>query len=138
MIDRFVCWPTDVLRQTTPLQERLAQRVAEGTGKQPVPRWREPDWQHVAPRIECKLLATDVERHRVSMLVRLGPGAHYPAHTHAGVEALHLLDGELWIDARKLFPGDYNYGAPSISDQRVWSETGCTCILITSTEDTMR
>ena len=46
------------------------------------------------------------------MLVRLAPGASYPAHTHAGVEELHLLDGELWIDERKLFPGDYNYGAP--------------------------
>jgi hypothetical protein len=58
-----------------------------------------------APGIECKLLATDAERHRVSMLVRLAPGARYPAHTHAGVEELHLLDGQLWIDERKLFPG---------------------------------
>src|SRR5258707_11731107 len=61
----------------------------------------------------------------VSMLVRLTPGASYPAHTHAGVEELHLLDGELWIDGRKLVPGDYNYGAPGTGDERVWSETGC-------------
>jgi ChrR-like protein with cupin domain len=40
------------------------------------------------------LVATDTERDRVSMLVRLAPGASYPAHTHAGVEELHLLDGE--------------------------------------------
>jgi len=40
------------------------------------------------------------------MLVRLAPGATYPAHTHAGVEELHLLDGELWIDECKLVPGD--------------------------------
>jgi hypothetical protein len=46
------------------------------------------------------------------MLVRLAPGASYPAHTHAGPEKLHLLDDELWIDGRKLVPGDYNYGAP--------------------------
>src|SRR5258706_9123166 len=93
------------------------------------------DFRKVAPGIECKLLATDTERHRVSMLVRLAPGASYPAHTHAGVEELHLLDGELWIDARKLFPGDYNYGAPGAGDERVWSETGCTCVLVTSTKD---
>jgi len=66
------------------------------------------------------------------------PGASYPAHTHAGVEELHLLDGELWIDARKLFPGDYNHGAPGAGDDRVWSETGCTCLLVTSTRDTLR
>ena len=142
VVDRFVSWPTDVLRPPTPLQARLAQRIAAETGKEPVPppspQWREPDWEQVAPGIECKLLATDGERHRISMLVRLAPGARYPAHTHAGVEELHLLDGELWIDERKLLPGDYNYGPPGASDERVWSETGCTCVLITSTTDILR
>jgi hypothetical protein len=142
VVNRFVSWPTDVLRPTTSLQGRLALRIAEETGKQPVlppaPQWSEPEWEQVAPGIECKLLATDAERHRVSMLVRLAPGASYPAHTHAGVEELHLLDGELWIDGRKLVPGDYNYGAPGAGDERVWSETGCTCVLITSTKDVLR
>ena len=142
VIERFVAWPTDVLRPTTTLQARLARRLAEETGKYvvppPTPGWSEPEWDQVAPGIECKLLATDAKRHRVSMLVRLAPGASYPAHTHAGVEELHLLDGELWIDERKLVPGDYNYGPPGASDYRVWSETGCTCVLATSTQDTLR
>ena len=142
VVNRFVSWPTDVLRPTTSLQARLARRIAKDTGKPPLlpsaRRWSEPEWEQVAPGIECKLLATDTERHRISMLVRLAPGASYPGHTHAGVEELHLLDGELWIDERKLFPGDYNYGAPGAGDERVWSETGCTCVLITSTKDTLR
>jgi anti-sigma factor ChrR (cupin superfamily) len=71
------------------------------------------------------------------MLVRLAPGASYPAHTHAGLEELHLLDGELWIDERKLYAGDYNRGEPGASDHRVWTETGCTCLLITSTKDVL-
>ena len=144
VVDRFVAWPTDVLRPTTSLQGRLAHRIAKETGKEPVlppltvRPWSEPDWEQVAPGIQCKLLATDPERQRVSMLVRLAPGASYPPHTHAGVEELHLLDGELWIDERKLYPGDYNYGAPGAGDDRVWSETGCTCVLITSTRDVLR
>jgi anti-sigma factor ChrR (cupin superfamily) len=146
VVDRFVSWPTDLLRPTTSLQARLARRIAEQTGKEPVvpparrgePTWSEPEWEQVAPGIECKLLATDTERHRVSMLVRLAPSASYPAHTHAGVEELHLLDGELWIDERKLFPGDYNYGAPGAGDERVWSEMGCTCLLVTNTKDVLR
>ena len=141
VINRFVSWPTDVLRPATSLQARLALRIAEETGKKPVlppaRQWSEPEWEQVAPGIECKLLATDTERHRVSMLVRLAPGASYPAHTHAGVEELHLLDGELWIDERKLIPGDYNCGAPGTGDERVWSETGCTCVLVTSTKDVL-
>jgi len=138
LLDRFICWPTDVLRPTTSLQERLARRIAEETGKAPAPttrQWSEPEWEQVAPGIECKLLADDAERQRVSMLVRLAPGASYPPHTHAGVEELHLLDGELWINGRKLVPGDYNYGAPGALDESVRSETGCTCVLVTSTED---
>ena len=142
VIDRFVSWPTDVLRPAASLQTRLERRIAEETGRPPMPppapQWSEPEWEQVAPGIECKLMATDAERHRISMLVRLAPDASYPPHTHAGIEELHLLDGELWIDERKLFPGDYNYGPPGASDQRVWSETGCTCVLITSTKDVLR
>jgi anti-sigma factor ChrR (cupin superfamily) len=142
LVDQFVAWPTDVLRPTTSLQGRLALRIAEETGKQPVlppgRQWTEPEWEQVAPGIECKLLATDTKRHRVSMLVRLAPGASYPGHTHAGPEELHLLDGELWIDGRKLVPGDYNYGAAGAGDETVWSETGCTCVLVTSTRDVLR
>jgi anti-sigma factor ChrR (cupin superfamily) len=139
VVDSLVSWPTDILRPTTSLQARLALRIADGKPPLPPPagRWREPDWEQVAPGIECKLLATDPERHRVSMLVRLAPDASYPAHTHADVEELHLLDGELWIDERKLFPGDYNHGAPGTGDERVWSATGCTCVLITSTRDAL-
>jgi hypothetical protein len=140
-VDGFAGWPTDVLRPAESLQARLALRIAAETGNQPVappaPQWSEPEWEAVAPGIECQLLATDTEGHRVSMLVRLAPGASYPAHTHAGPEELHLLDGELWIDARKLLSGDYNYGAPGGHDERVWSETGCTCLLVTSTDDTL-
>jgi hypothetical protein len=142
VVDRFISWPTDVLRPTRPLQTLLALRIAAETGEQPVlppaHYWSEPDWEQVAAGIECKLPATDTERHCVSMLVRLAPGTSYPAHTHAGVEELHLLDGELWIDQRKLFPGGYYSGGPGTSDERVWSETGCTCLLTTSTKDVLR
>jgi anti-sigma factor ChrR (cupin superfamily) len=53
------------------------------------------------------------------------------------VEELHLLEGELWIDDRKLHAGDYNRAEPGTSDKRVWSETGCACVLVTSTKDAL-
>ena len=135
--DAFVLWPSDVLRPSTSLQERLARRIAAGTGENAVVapargrQWDEPAWEEVAPGIFCKLMATDTKLHRVSMLVRLLPGVEYPPHTHAGLEELFLLDGELWIDDRKLQPGDYNRAEAGSGDKRVWSETGCTCVLIT-------
>jgi anti-sigma factor ChrR (cupin superfamily) len=143
IIDAFVDWPTDILRPPTPSWGRLAQRIAGGSGGEPSvepeARWvGEPEWKEVAPGISCKLLATDAANERVSMLVRLAPGVAYPPHSHAGVEELHLLDGELWIDERKLYPGDYNRAEPGTGDGRVWSETGCTCVLLTSFRDILR
>ena len=141
IIGSFVSWPTDVLRPSVSLWGRLAQRIAEETGREPVsplPRLpAKPEWEEVAPGIACKLLATDTEKNRVSMLVRLAPGADYPRHRHAGVEELHLLHGELKIDDKKLYPGDYNRAEADTVDHRVWSETGCTCVLLTSTKDVL-
>lgn len=141
IIGSFVSWPTDVLRPPTPLWDRLAQRIAAETGQEPVSpaprRSAKAEWEEVAPGISVTLLATDAENHRVSMLVRLAPGTDYPPHRHAGIEELHLLDGELMIDDRKLYPGDYSRAEVGSVDRRVWSETGCTCVLITSAKDVL-
>jgi anti-sigma factor ChrR (cupin superfamily) len=142
IVDSFVSWPTNLLRPSGSLWDRLAQRIAAAPATEPtaeeagerLPR----EWVEVAPGISCILLAGDGQRNRVSMLVRLEPGAAYPPHQHAGVEELHLLDGELWIENRKLHPGDYNRAPPGTDDRRVWSETGCTCVLTTSSLDVLR
>jgi anti-sigma factor ChrR (cupin superfamily) len=142
VVESFASWPTDLLRPAESLWDRLAHRIADESSTVPLPyttsECLEPEWEEVAPGISCKLLATDTEGHRVSMLVRLAPGADYPPHIHAGSEELHLLAGELWIDDRKLYPGDYNCAEPGTGDKRVWSETGCTCVLITSFRDVLR
>ncbi|HJU21983.1 MAG TPA: cupin domain-containing protein [Casimicrobiaceae bacterium] len=139
LVDAFAFWPTDILTPPRALESRLADRLAADTGGErvsPSPqRTQKPDWNEVGPGISCKLLTSDNETRMVGMLVRLAPGAHYPPHTHGAVEELHLLDGELWIDERKLQPGDYNRGEPGTADKSVWSETGCTCVLVTSMED---
>jgi len=139
LISSFAGWPIDVLRPSTSIWDRLLERIDVEASKNPQPTtrrdWVEPDWEQPAPGISCKLLATNTEQDRVTMLVRLEPGVDYPPHTHAGVEELHLLQGELWIDDRKLYPGDYNRAEAGSADRRVWSETGCTCLRITSPSD---
>jgi anti-sigma factor ChrR (cupin superfamily) len=137
----FCAWPTDVLRPGPGVWERLAGRIAAETGEPPPPATcderLDPEWEEAAPGIYCKLLTTDAERGRVSMLVRLDPGVDYPPHLHAEFEELHLLDGELWINERKLYPGDFSRAEPGTADHRVWSETGCTCFLTTSFRDVL-
>ena len=141
VVDALVAWPTDVLRPSPSLREALARRVAPeaapASARAPVATPVDAGWREVAPGISCSILSTDAERGRVVLLVKLAPNVDYPPHTHGGVEELHLLDGELWIDDRKLFPGDFNRAEPGTADRRVWSETGCTCFLVTSPADAL-
>ena len=141
IVKSFVGWSTDVLRPAEPLWDRLAKRIASEKATQPfVPRLEalaKPEWEEAAPGIHVKILARNAEIDSVSMLVRLDPGTDYPAHTHAGTEELHLLHGVLKVDDRTLYPGDFIHSEAGSVDHRVWSETGCTCFLMTSTEDAL-
>ena len=141
IIESLAARPTEILRPSRSLWERLAQRIGAEAGEELAPltpeRQWELEWQEAAPGISVKLLATDTDKNRVSMLVRLAPGTAYPPHRHAGIEELHLLHGELMIGDRTLYPGDYNRAEPGTVDHRVWSETGCTCVLLTSLHDAL-
>ena len=141
LVHSFVGWPTDVLRPAGSLWDRLAKRIASETATWPfVPTLEasvKPEWEEAAPGIHVKILATNAENDSVSMLVRLDPGTNYPAHTHAGIEELHLLHGILKVDDKTLYPGDFIHSEAGSVDHRVWSETGCTCFLVTSTKDTL-
>jgi anti-sigma factor ChrR (cupin superfamily) len=97
----------------------------------------EPEWEAAAPGIEVQILARNAENESVSMLVRLDPGTDYPGHTHAGIEELHLLHGVLKVDDRTLYSGEFIHAEAGSVDHRVWSETGCTCFLVTSTQDAL-
>ena len=141
IVRSFVGWPTDVLRPAESLWVRLAKRIASEEGIQPlVPLLdtpAKPEWEEAAPGIHVKILASNAENDSVSMLVRLDPGTDYPGHRHAGIEELHLLHGILKVDDRTLYPGDFIHSEAGSVDHRVWSETGCTCFLLTSTEDAL-
>jgi quercetin dioxygenase-like cupin family protein len=142
IVRSFVGWSTDVLRPAASLWDRLATRIAGETATEPfVPRFEaaavKPEWEEAAPGIHVKILARNSENDTVSMLVRLDPGTDYPGHTHAGIEELHLLHGVLKVDGRTLYPGDFIHAEAGTVDHRVWSETGCTCFLMTSTKDVL-
>jgi quercetin dioxygenase-like cupin family protein len=140
VVDAFGSWPTGLLRPPTSLWERLERRIGVEPGHPVAPAATRPataEWEEVAPGITCRLLATDQETGRVSMLVRLAPGTEYPPHTHAIVEELHMLEGDLLVDDKKLQAGDYLRSDPGTTDRRVWTENGCMGVLITSFRDAL-
>ena len=141
IVRSFVGWSTEVLRPADSLWGRLANRIASEAGTRPfappLEALAKPEWEEAAPGIYVKILARNAEINSVSMLVRLDPGTDYPSHQHAGIEELHLLHGVLKVDDRTLYPGDFIHAEAGSVDHRVWSETGCTCFLMTSTEDAL-
>ena len=141
VVRSFVGWDAEVLRPAESLWGRLAKRIGSETATPPfVPPSEaagKPEWEEAAPGIHVKILARNAEIDSVSMLVRLDPGTDYPAHRHAGTEELHLLHGILKVDERTLYPGDFIHSEAGSVDHRVWSETGCTCFLMTSTADAL-
>lgn len=143
VVRSFIGWPTDVLRPAESLWDRLATRIANETATPPLPfvppleKQVKSEWEEAAPGIHVKILARNAENDTVSMLVRLDPGTDYPGHRHAAIEELHLLHGVLKVDDRTLYPGDFIHHEAGSIDHRVWSLTGCTCFLMTSTKDAL-
>lgn len=123
-----------VLRPSESLWDRLACRIAAETGVRPLPaptqQWSEPAWEDVAPGISFKWLAVDVTNERLTLLVRVAPTAHYPVCLRRAIRELYILHGELWINGRKCYPGEYNRTEASDAHPRLWSEPGCTCLVI--------
>ena len=129
----------EMLAPSSSLWDRLIERIEEPSSSsrpaRPGTRLADPKWTEVSAGIWCKLLSTDKQGDRVSLLVHLKPNVDYPPHRHAGREELYLLDGELIVNDSKIYPGDFYSSDSGTSDYRVWSETGCTCLLITSPND---
>lgn len=141
VIQSLVSWQTDLLRPASSLWPRVAQKIGEDTRNQPilapVDLGITPFWEDVSSGISCKVLATDAGNSRVSMLVRMNPETGYPPHCHADVEECYLLHGELMVNEKMIYPGDYYRAEAGSIDHRVWTQTGCSCVLLTSTRNIM-
>lgn len=127
-VEGLAAWPTDVLRPATDLWARIAPRIGDKSGSEPLRApsrgAAKPEWEVAAPGIYVKILSRDDARK-----------TSYPPHRHAGMEELHLLHGELIVDEKLLRLGDYIHAGSGSEDHRVYSETGCSCVLMTSTDD---
>ena len=97
----------------------------------------EPEWSEVAPGTESGS-SRRITKTSESACWYPRAGGAYPPHRDGGTEELHLLDGELLDRRQELYPGGYNVAERGTADTRVWTETGCTCVLIASTGDVLR
>ncbi|TCS33065.1 ChrR-like protein with cupin domain [Paucimonas lemoignei] len=67
---------------------------------------------------------------RAMQLVRFQPGASFPAHLHADVEFLFMLEGEVLQNGHKLHAGCSTVAPAGTYDTEFISPSGCTFLLI--------
>jgi putative transcriptional regulator len=88
------------------------------------------------PGIEVRRLHVDEASDRISMLVRMAPGAAYPAHRHGGPEECLVLSGDLSVgDAIQLGPGDYQRMDCGSVHEVQSTQAGCLLFVVSSRHD---
>jgi quercetin dioxygenase-like cupin family protein len=69
---------------------------------------------------------------RLTALVRMGGGVHYPPHRHLDTEELYLLEGDLTVEGQVLRAGDYCAATAGTIHGGAYSQDGCAFILVAS------
>ncbi len=87
----------------------------------------EEGWLEAAPGNHVKVLRRD-ER-SMSMLVRLEPGATFPAHSHPEDEETYVIEGATWFGDIYLKAGDYHVAEKGSEHGEVRTDTGCTLLI---------
>lgn len=67
---------------------------------------------------------------RAMQLVRFQPGASFPAHVHADVEFLFMLEGEVFQNGQRLDAAWSTVAPAGTCDTEFVSPSGCTFVLV--------
>lgn len=105
------------------LKERLRSRIAQEI-------WKPAGF----PGVMRRKLHKDPQTGYVTMLVRMEPGASIGSHVHSRDEQCYVLEGDLWMDGKPYYAGDFlvSEGGKPVSPV---STVGGNLLLIVGTPD---
>jgi quercetin dioxygenase-like cupin family protein len=96
------------------------------------------NWTTAKEGVRVKQLSVDPARHSVTMLVRMDPGASWPAHRHGGHEQCFVLEGELHVgDDTTLRAGDFQAMDTDTTHPVQWTQEGCLLLIVSSQRDVL-
>ena len=88
------------------------------------------------PGVSAKLLHLDKETRIATSVLRLEPGAIYPAHHHNDLEQCLVLSGDIRLGTNiHIHAGDYEKALAGTDHGHLTSDTGCEVLIISSLED---
>lgn len=130
---------TIAFEQPTAAAERP--KRAKGRLEQPLPgifvlkedaaEWRPTPY----PGVTYKLLYTDKETKYATSLMKMEPGAKYPAHRHAGCEQCLVIEGDARLGSIGVSKGDFEYAAAGTEHGAITTDNGCVLLLIAHHDD---
>lgn len=123
-----------IREESTPVPRAVSPIVFEDAGLI-VLRTSQMEWSTLSPGLSVKVLFDDKEREVTTTLLRLAPGAMYPAHRHKSVEEVYVLQGELQVEGVDLRPGDFCLAQPDTIHEGSYSKTGCVLVVKSSKHD---
>ena len=82
--------------------------------------------------VNVRTLHVDAGAERSTVLVRMEPGARYPAHTHAGPEECYIIEGDLSFGGVTMRTGDYVHAATGTVHPELETSAGCLLLVTQS------
>ena len=99
-------------------------------------RQHEGKWVEVIPKVDVKQLYIDHEAGTRSFLMRLHPGAEWPAHEHTQAEECIVLPGEVALGDLTVRAGEYHLAPKGVAHGTLRSKTGALLFLRAGLADT--
>lgn len=118
----------------TPPPQGLWRKIQNRLSNQPAALVRRNDghWVDTGHKgITAKQLFVDASTGAVTSLIRMVPGAVYPAHSHSGLEYSYVLEGDLKFAEHTLLAGDFEVASADSTHSPVTTSGGC-LLLITN------
>jgi quercetin dioxygenase-like cupin family protein len=85
--------------------------------------------------VRVRRLFVDDREQRVTMLVRMDPGASYPRHRHASAEECYVLEGDLKVGDLEMRAGDYQRAEAESVHEVQSTDQGCLLLIHSSQSD---
>jgi anti-sigma factor ChrR (cupin superfamily) len=94
------------------------------------------EWQPSAVAgVSIRVLHVDADNNQFTALVRMAPGASYPAHVHRGPEQCLVLEGDLHVGEEIMGPGDYQLASSGSRHGVQHTRDGCLLFIVSSLTD---
>lgn len=81
-------------------------------------------WEDIYPGVTKRQLYADPHQGWRAVMIRMAPGATYPAHAHPGVEECLVLEGEFESGDVTVRQGDFHLAFPDRDHPEIFSQSG--------------